>query len=224
MGLLLCGADEAGRGPVLGPLVVACVTFKEEDLDFLEKEHITDSKKLTPHKRTELAEKIKEKCAEYNLIEILPSQIDQLHTFQSLNVTEVKAFAKVINGLKKKPDVIYLDAADVNEARFGQEIAKLLDFKPKEIISKHKGDSIYRIVGAASILAKTHRDLIIEIYKSKFGEIGSGYPSDPTTRKFIENYLLKHNKLPEIVRTSWKTVELIKKEAFAKKQKKLDEF
>ncbi len=224
MGLLLCGADEAGRGPVLGPLIVACVSFREEDIEFLEKENITDSKQLTPNKRAELVEKIKAKCAEYNLMEISPSQIDQLHTVQTLNVTEVKCFAKVINGLKKKPDVLFLDAADVKEARFGQEIAKLLDFKPKEIISKHKGDSIYRIVGAASIIAKTHRDSIIESYKAKYGEIGSGYPSDPITRKFLVDYLQKHNNLPEIVRSSWKTVDLIKKEVLTKKQKKLDEF
>lgn len=228
MGVLHCGADEAGRGPVLGPLVIACVCIREEDMSFLEEMNIRDSKQVSVETRKKLAEIIKSKCIEYNIIEISPNQIDELHKVQSLNVTEVKGFANAINGLKSKPDILYLDAADVIESRFGEDILKLLQHKPKKVISKHKGDAIYRIIGAASILAKTHRDSVIESYRAEFGDIGSGYPSDPNTQKFIEDYIRKHNDVPKIVRTSWKTVDNIKNRVygqnFSKKQKRLDDF
>jgi ribonuclease HII len=138
-------------------------------------------------------------------------------------------FAMVLNEITPKPDLIYIDAADVKEERFGESIKHRLKFEPKKIISKHKGDSLFKIVGAASILAKTRRDAIIQELKKKYGEIGSGYPSDPTTINFLEIYYQTNQIFPNFVRTWWKTAENIKmkyskNDKVKKNQKKITDF
>ena len=96
----------------------------------------------------------------------------------------------------------------MKEERFGEVIGKRLSFSPK-IVAEHKADSKYIPVAAASILAKVTRDRAIEKLKEAYGEIGSGYPSDPITRRFLEEYYKKHGVFPPIVRKSWKTLEKI---------------
>ena len=143
----------------------------------------------------------------------------------TLNQIEEQHFALVLNNLTQKPDQIFLDACDPVEERFGKTIGSQLTFKPKEIISKHKGDAIFKIVGASSILAKVKRDEILASYVEEYGEIGSGYPSDPKTQNFLKKYYHEHQLFPPIVRTWWKTAENIKKEFHLKKtQRKLTDF
>jgi len=224
--MLIAGLDEAGRGPVIGSLVIGCVIFNEKDLHILDEIGVDDSKKISPKKREILAQKIKKHAVSYDLLEVTAENINALHKKGlSLNEIEEISFAKLLNGIKPQPDIIYLDAADVIEERFGRTIGGMLKFKPKKIISKHRGDAIFKIVGAASILAKTKRDHIIEEYKKKFPGCGSGYPSDPYTKKFLKSYYNSHQKFPPIVRTWWKTAENIVKEyELKKKQRKLTEF
>lgn len=141
----------------------------------------------------------------------------------TLNEIEVNAFIKVIK--KLKPEICYVDSADVNEERFAKDILSGLSFKPI-IISKHKADDIYPVVSAASILAKTKRDeevkkIAQELEKRLNLPIGSGYPSDPITRKFFKSWYEKYGKLPPYTRQSWNTSKKIIKE---KNTKKLDEF
>ena len=146
---VICGIDEAGRGPVLGPMVIGGVCFTEKNLNFLVEIGAKDSKKLTPRKRKELASLIKENCHSFKIVEISAREIDEREKRKiSLNRLEELEMAKIINELK--PDIIYLDAADVNEERFGESIKKLLSYKPSKIISKHRGDDIYPIVSAGS--------------------------------------------------------------------------
>ena len=224
--MLIAGLDEAGRGPVIGSLVIGCVILDEKDLHILDEIGVDDSKKISPKKREILAKKIKSHAMSYDLLEITAENINILHKKGlSLNEIEEISFAKLINGIKPQPDIIYLDAADVIEERFGRTIGGLLKFTPKKIISKHRGDAIFKIVGAASILAKTKRDHIIEGYKKIYGNIGSGYPSDPYTKKFLKSYYNSHQKFPPIVRTWWKTAEnIIKEYEIHKKQRKLTDF
>ncbi|MEO2151636.1 MAG: ribonuclease HII, partial [Thermococcus sp.] len=124
---------------------------------------------------------------------------------------------------KVKPDVVYADAADVDEERFGRELKERLGFKA-EIIAKHRADALFPVVSAASIVAKVTRDREIEKLKAEYGEIGSGYPSDPRTRAFLENYYREHGAFPPIVRRGWKTLkkieEKLKAEMETKKSKK----
>jgi ribonuclease HII len=118
--------------------------------------------------------------------------------------------AQIINALK--PDIIYLDAVDVDEDRYGKSIQNLLDYKPQKIISKHKADDLYPIVSAASIVAKDKRDSIIDGLAQKYGEIGSGYPSDKRTIVFLREWIKNNKSFPEFVRKSWETTKKIRRE------------
>ena len=209
------------KGPVIGPLVIAGVTF-ENDLELIEN-NVRDSKKITPKRREILSKRIKEFAVNYEISLISASDIDHMRKVMTLNEIEVNAFSKIIE--KLKPDICYVDAADVNDERFGKNILSRLSFKP-EIISKHKADDIYPVVGAASILAKTRRDeevqmIAQELEKKLDMPLGSGYPADPVTQKFLRKWVKTFGKLPPYTRHSWKTAQNLLKES---KIKKLDEF
>jgi len=218
---MISGADEAGRGPVLGPLVVACVTVKDDSK--LVENRIRDSKKLPPNRREVLAKLIKEIAIGYEVLVIPAKDIDDMRKVMTLNEIEVNAFTKVIK--KLRPEVVYVDSADVNEKRFGRDILSGLSFKP-EMISKHKADDIYPVVGAASILAKTRRDeevrKIADVLEKKLNlPLGSGYPADVITQKFLRGWVEKFGTLPPHARKSWKTAQKIMDE---KNTRKLDDF
>jgi ribonuclease HII len=218
---MICGVDEAGRGPVIGPLVIAGVSY--EDDSFLIKYNIRDSKKITPKTREMLVNKIKKSAITYEILTINASDIDDMRKVMTLNELEVNAFSQVIK--KLKPELCYVDAADVNEKRFGKEILSRLTYK-STIISKHKADEIYPIVGAASILAKTTRDEHVQQIANKLQKklnlpLGSGYPADPVTKKFLKTWLETYKELPPHVRHSWKTAQQLLKNS---KMKKLDDY
>lgn len=213
----LGGIDEAGRGPVIGPLVIAAVVVDEKNLSKLEALGVKDSKKLTPERRKKLFNEIIALLDDYVIIELGPEQIDGRDG--TMNEFEVENFIKALNSLKVKPDIVYIDAADVKEERFGEIIGRRLNFSPK-IIAEHKADAKYLPVSAASILAKVTRDSAIEKLKEQYGEIGSGYPSDPRTRKFLEDYYKEHGEFPPIVRRSWKTLKKIEENLKARTLKK----
>jgi len=218
---MICGVDEAGRGPVFGPLVIAGVTIQD---DFELKEiGVRDSKKLTPNRREILAKKIREIAEKYEIIIISASDIDDMRKVMTLNELEVSAFSKIIE--KLRPDVCYVDSADVNQERFGMDILSKLSFKPK-IISKHKADDIYPVVGAASIIAKTTRDenvrkIAQELEKKLNLPLGSGYPADPITKKFLKTWIKTYGELPPHTRRSWETAQRLMKE---NKTRKLDDY
>ena len=216
-----CGIDEAGRGPVIGPLVVAGVNFKDDSK--LIEYNVRDSKKITPKRREILANIIMEIAVDYEIIIISASDIDDMRKIMTLNEIELNIFVKIID--KLKPDVCFIDAVDVNEERFGRNIMSRLSFKP-EIISKHKADERYPIVGAASILAKTKRDEEVKIIAQELEKkldipFGSGYPADPVTQKFLRMWIKTFGELPPHTRHSWKTAKNLLKNS---KIKKLDEF
>jgi len=204
---LICGIDEAGRGPVIGPLVVAGVTTDDEkelaDLG------VRDSKKLTPKRREKLASKIKVLCKWE--IEVLSAfDIDEMRGSQSLNIIEASAFAIVLS--KLRPTAAIVDAADVNEEAFAQAIRDRLDFS-LDLKAKHQADNIYPVVSAASIIAKVERDHRVQRIEEELGkEIGSGYPSDRRTIDFLKNWIEEHRELPPYTRKSWKTVGRVLKE------------
>ena len=142
-------------------MVLCGVCFNGSKLDFLSKIGVKDSKKLSPKRRSELAKLIKNNCHSYKVIIVSAKEIDQRKESKiSMNRLEELKIAEIINVLK--PDSIYIDAADVNEERFGESIRKLLEYIPRLIISKHKADDTYPIVSASSIIAKDIRDNLIE--------------------------------------------------------------
>lgn len=209
------------KGPVIGPIVFAGVISKDNSI--LVEHRIRDSKKITPKRREKLAKIIKEIAINYEILVIPAKDIDDMRKVMTLNEIEVNGFIKIIK--KLKPEICYVDSADVNEKRFSNDILDGLSYKP-EIISKHKADDIYPVVGAASILAKTRRDEEVKKIESKLKEklnlpLGSGYPADPITKNFLDKWVEKFGKLPPYTRRSWKTSQNILNE---KSIKKLDDF
>ncbi|MFH1100486.1 MAG: ribonuclease HII [Methanobacteriota archaeon] len=218
---MICGIDEAGRGPVFGPLVVAGVTVQDDAP--LMQIGVRDSKQLSPAKREQLVTEIQHLAVNSEVIVVSATDIDDLRKTMTLNELEVSLFSKVIE--KLKPDVCYVDAADVNEVRFGKNIASRLSWKPR-IISEHKADEIYPVVGAASIIAKTTRDqhvrkIAYELEKTLGLPLGSGYPADPITKKFLMTWVERYGDLPPHVRRSWETAQQLMRNH---KTKTLDEF
>lgn len=214
---IICGVDEAGRGPVIGPMVIGCAVFDSKGKKELEKLDVRDSKKVSPLRRASLEPMIKEIAIEWGVVKIHPEEIDRLRRKMSLNVIEAKKIAELILSLKKLPERVIVDSADAVEENFRKLIIKHMNLdKPPEIISRHRADEQFIEVGAASILAKVERDREIEKLKKKFGEIGSGYPADEVTKKFISE-MKEKGEIPGFVRRSWSTVSRAK-------QKKLGDF
>ena len=209
----ICGIDEAGKGPVLGPMVAAGVLVSDdEDLSSL---GIKDSKQLSAKKREVIFEEI---CASYKTAVVVksPAEIDVREC--TMNQFTVLLHAEVLRTLS--PDRVYLDACDVNAERFGVNVLSASGIDA-EVVSEHKADARYAVVGAASIVAKVTRDRIIDELRLEFGEIGSGYPSDAKTVAFLKEYIREHGVPPACARKSWQTVtDILSKSA----QKNLFDF
>ncbi|MBN1784446.1 MAG: ribonuclease HII [Candidatus Bathyarchaeota archaeon] len=218
--MLIAGVDEAGRGPVIGPLVIAGVMIEETDLHKLVDLGVKDSKLLTPQKRETLAQQIEECALIYHTVWLSPAEIDRVvkskRKLHKLNRLEAKTMAKVITILK--PDTVYVDAADRLTDRFAEHILENLTFNPK-IVSEHKADLKYPIVSAASIIAKVERDKAICQLQQKHGNIGCGYPSDPKTIKFLEDWTRKFGTYPDFVRKSWKTAKRVMEKTDLRQQR-----
>lgn len=211
--MLVAGIDEAGRGCVIGPLVVAGILIKEENLSALKRLGVKDSKLLSRKKREGLIKEIMKLSEKQLVIKLSPKEIDQAvqsgRKLHKLNRLEAETIAQIINALK--PDETYVDAADVLEERFKHHIQERLTTKTT-IISKHKADSIYPVVSAASIIAKVTRDSDIAILASSYGDFGSGYLTDVKTMAFLRHWLKVKGDYPDFVRKSWKPAKKAKAE------------
>lgn len=200
----MCGVDDAGRGSLLGPLVIAGILISKSKIKTLSNMGIKDSKKLSPKIREELYKKIIEYVDGYYVSKIEPRTIDRSVNKNNLNHLEAKHMAKVIS--KLKPNISYIDSCDVNPKRFGKEISKLS--KSKNIKSYHHADSRFVVVSAASILAKVTRDKSIKRLRKKY-DLGSGYPSDSKTIQFVKDCLSIKKQKPNFIRYSWKPIKKI---------------
>jgi len=202
--MIICGVDDAGRGSVLGPLVIAGVSIERRKIKYLSEIGVKDSKQLSPKTREILYKKIIAIVDDYYIARISPKLIDECVQKNQLNHLEAKYMAKIIS--KLRPDSSYVDSCDVNPTRFGKKISKLAN--SGRIYSRHHADSRFAIVSAASIVAKVNRDRAIEKLQKKY-DVGSGYPSDPKTMQFIKTWILGYHKTPEFVRKSWKPVKIM---------------
>jgi len=211
--MLVAGVDEAGRGCVIGPLVVAGVLVKEENMTILRELGVKDSKLLSSKKRETLFNEISRLAENHYVVKLLPSEIDRAveckRKLHKLNRLEAQTMAQIINALN--PDEAYVDAADVFEDRFKQHIQEGLAVKAK-ITARHKADKIYPVVSAASIIAKVERDREIAALKVVYGDFGSGYVTDQKTLLFLKEWIKTHSEYPSCVRQSWKTAKKVKNE------------
>lgn len=201
---MICGIDEAGRGPVLGPLVVCGVMIESDEP--LRDIGVKDSKKLTAKKREELAAKIRQVCR-VEIVEISAEEIDAMREEITLNELEARVFATIIERLS--PKMAYMDAADANEEQFDRMVRSELKCGA-ETCSQHKADEQFPVVSAASIIAKVTRDARMAEIEKEIGEpVGSGYTSDPHTVSFLKSWVARKGSLPPHTRKSWDTAKNI---------------
>ncbi|MBW2995461.1 ribonuclease HII [Candidatus Woesearchaeota archaeon] len=213
------GIDEAGKGPCIGPLVVCGVSINQEKFLELKLLELKDSKKLTPLKRTMLAEKIKKIADKMEIIEIQPSEIDSAVDSQNsnLNLLEAQKISEIIN--KLKANEVILDCPSPNKKQFVRDVQKNLT-KETKIIAEHKADENYPIVSAASIIAKVTRDREIEKLKQQYDvDFGSGYMSDEITQEFLKKNW-ENSRFAPIIRKSWESWKKLKRNKFQMKLSK----
>jgi ribonuclease HII len=219
--MLVCGVDDAGRGAVVGPLLIAGVLISRQRIQELKEIGVKDSKLITPNRRQKLYTEIIGIVEKHNIVTLSPKKIDEVvetgSKLHRLNRLEAHAMAQVISSLR--PEVAYVDASDVLPKRFGEHIAEVLPFFVR-IVSEHKADKTYPVVSAASIIAKVERDNAIAKLKEKYGDLGSGYVSDPKTIEFLRQWMQTHVSYPDFIRKSWKPAKRIKAN-YSSLQKKL---
>ncbi len=221
--MYVSGVDEAGRGPVIGPLVMAIVAANEDQLKQLKELDIKDSKLIAPKRRDELFDKVKEIVEFYKIKIISNDKIDGALNSPDLNLNllELNTMASLVKSANKGDFVLskaIMDCPSINQVKFQADVTKKINIPTVEVVAEHKADLNYMIVGAASILAKVTRDREIEKLKKKYNiDFGSGYPSDPKTRAFIQD---NFDKYP-IFRKTWATWKKVNE---AKSQKGLFDF
>jgi len=216
--VLLAGVEEAGRGPVIGPMVMCGVVINEKDSDKLRSIGAKDSKLLTPKTRELLFDQITSMVERYEVVVISPKEIDKYVMSSALNLNWLEAIksAELIN--KLMPDKVILDCPSNNDKSYVAYVRKYVIKKSIKLVAEHKADLTYPVVSAASIIAKVVRDREIEELKKKHKvNFGSGYPSDPITIEFLK----KNWKKYDFFRKSWATYKQFAEE---EKQKSLGEF
>lgn len=227
--MLTLGIDDAGRGPLIGPMVLAGVLLNSPQEKFLKKFNVRDSKLVEHSQRVKLSKIIKEGSESFFVTTASPEEIDSaVLGGMNLNTLEAQKMADVINeinvGKVSREEIkVIVDCPSVNLEAFRKKLLEFIDNSENlKIICEHKADANHISAGAASILAKVKREEEVEKIKSQFGNIGSGYPSDPTTKDFLK---IHGSELKDsgIFRKSWATW----KEMFPaseKGQKTLGEF
>jgi ribonuclease HII len=210
------GIDEAGRGPVIGPLIIAGVMI--EDGKEAELGAVKDSKLLKHKDRVSLYHQITAH-SEFKIIEVSPREIDEAldenNKEMNLNWLEAHKQTEIINHFN--PDIVVIDCPHPVPKKFEEYLKKLISKKNIKYIVEHKADVNYPICSAASIVAKVRREEEMARIQKQYGDTGPGYPANPATQKFIKENWKKH---PEIFRKSWSTFKNIEK-ANDEKQKKL---
>jgi ribonuclease HII len=224
--MLTIGIDDAGRGPIMGPMILAGVLVDDKIEKSLKKYPIKDSKQLTHPKRIELSKIIKEHVIAFHIEKTTPVQIDTaLTTGTNLNTLEAIKTAEIINALNKKTKKIkvIVDCPSTNTLAWKKTLISFVEHPSNlDISCEHKADVNHLPVSAASIIAKVQREEEVEKIKKEFGSTGSGYTSDPYTIEFLKQHG-KRLKNSGIFRKTWQTWKNMFPEA-EKGQATLDKF
>jgi ribonuclease HII len=201
------GIDEAGRGSVLGPLVVGGFLAEQDRLDELRKLGVRDSKLLNRAQRESLFDGLKE-IGERIAIEIPPSEIDSAVAHRQLNVLEARIFARLLRMTDARE--VFVDACDPVQERFGRRV-KSMARTAAHVVSRHHADRDLPIVSAASIVAKVCRDRAMDRLRTQLDlDCGSGYPSDAKTQQFVTTHLSQETDRVAWLRYSWNTIDKLK--------------
>ncbi len=196
------GLDEAGRGCVIGPLVVAGVLIYAGHHRRLLELGVRDSKRLTRAQRDRLAAQIEQLAHRIVTVEIEPSALED-------NLTEVElgAMGQIIR--ESKAEQVYLDlpVGPLARERFMQALRESVGTRRFELVAENKADAKYPVVSAASIIAKVYRDRAIERLRQEYGDFGWGYPAEPKTRAFLKEFYERTGRFPECARRKWRTLQ-----------------
>lgn len=207
--MLIGGVDEAGRGPVIGPMVLALAVIDDARLKELEELGVRDSKELSPERREELYPEIVKLLDELVIAKVPPAEIDAFVEGRGgLNELEALKTARMVTQAKKRPGILYVDAPDPDPAKYVQRIGRYLQDPPR-IVAENGADARYSIVSAASIIAKVERDREIRKIEEAYGAFGTGYPHDDRTVHFLESLVKRNGGFPGIVRKSWSTAKRV---------------
>ena len=210
------GVDEAGKGPVLGSLFAGAVAL--DDPSRLPGD-VDDSKRLAAGTRERIdAELRADDDVRVAVAEIPPARIDDPDT--DMNTLTVVAQADAISTVARDGDAGILDAGDTSETRFARRVREHATVDV-DVTAEHGADETHDVVAAGSVVAKVARDAQMTALETEYGAVGSGYPSDPTTRAFLADYVDAHGDLPAFARASWSTCEDL---LAANEQSGLDDF
>lgn len=200
------GVDEAGKGPVLGPMVVAAVSGDPAVIP----EGVADSKRLSAARREELAAELHAvEGLQIATVQVSVAEIDD--EVSNLNVLTAHAHGAAVAAVADEGMPGCADAADIDIERYAHRVEEAVGF-PVDLDAKHKADEYDVLVAAASIVAKVERDAVIAELQAEHGDIGSGYPSDPKTREFLKLYFAANGEFPPETRVSWKTCASLRAE------------
>lgn len=196
---MVLGIDEAGRGPVLGSMFVTAIRGKKDDIPV----GVDDSKKFTNKEIFELFEDIKSSNLRYKCIEVPISKIDN----NNLTYISKSSYVESISSIVEDKDHIYVDAFSNDKSDIINYMSQKIE-PQTDLTVEFSADQKYKIVGAASIVSKTKREKHIKSLSEKYSyDIGSGYPSDPSTKKFLRKYIKENKEAPNCARMSWKTTK-----------------
>lgn len=192
---------------MLGPIIVAGISVSKKSISEMIDKGIKDSKLLTPKKRQILFGHVVSIAESICICRINIEDID-FHVFRNnLNILEAEAMAIIISNMKS--DKTYVDSCDVNPSRYQRTISSFLKRNSTKLISMHHADKLNAVVSGASIIAKVIRDSEITKIRVKYGDIGSGYPSDKRTIEFVREWFRQKNEIPPFARKSWKPAQMI---------------
>ncbi len=199
---MIMGIDEAGRGCVIGPMVVCGVVVRCDTIDVLAEIGVRDSKALSPQRRESLYDDISAIIEASFIAKISPRKIDR----ENINALGLREIARMIT--TAAPDEVYLDAPVRGRGipRYCQKLRAMLAEPGVRLVAENKADEKYPVVSAASIIAKVTRDSVIRELHGEYGDFGSGYPSDRRTVNFVTECYARMGGFPEIVRQKWLTV------------------
>ena len=216
------GTDEAGKGPVLGPMVAAAIRARPDAIP----DGVDDSKRLSEAKRESIAAALREgEDVEIGVAVVPTDRIDDSGT--DMNSLTVAAHAEAIGAVATERDRVVADAGDVDAARFARRVGDGVSERggaSVDIHAEHGADVTHPLVAAASVVAKVERDARIDALDDDYpdrGPVGSGYPSDPVTREFLRRYVGDTGELPDCARASWATADDV---LAAAEQSSLSEF
>lgn len=202
--MTVLGIDEAGRGPAIGPLVVAGVLVDSSSEAQLKDLGVRDSKALSTARRQALVADIHKIALAYRIVAAPPAKLND-----NLNTVELNAIGHLADELS--PEALYVDAPVGPRAipTFVEMLRRRCRSDELSVTAENKADARYPIVAAASILAKVYRDESIDRLHAIYGDFGSGYPADPKTKRFLSEWYDAHRSFPACVRTRWGTVRNI---------------